>query len=1043
MQFSLYSKAFVIGLCAVVTTAAFTPGVVLAEQDGIVEEVVVTGSYIRGTPEDAELPVDVLSQQDMEEIGSPSIVELVRNLGVTSANLGETNQFTSGGQSNEGIATVNLRGLGAARTLVLINGRRHVATELSGTDINAIPISSIGRMEILKDGAAAVYGSDAIGGVVNIITREGFEGFELGGNFQDVDESDGDWNVNALFGTAGDNWNFMVAAEYGERAELRIRDKDWALVPQSENPVGGWSGLGSPGNIVWYDNLTGQTLDVNITEPGGTPQTVSLPLTGSTVGVLPDEQCQNLGGFREVNQSCGFQYTFFDNLIEKTEQIKVYTEFNYDFNENHTLHIEALYSEVDLPEWKTSPSYPPQSFSTPDRFLPSDHPGLVDYQNFYGINTVNATSITGVLNASALANNPNLADGFTVAPVDPADLAGLNSQATAYTVSRAFGVIGRFGTGEPESKQRLTETYRLAAALEGQLFDGEIDYKVSASWSERDRFIGGQDMYVERMALALQGYGGPNCALPGTTRDGGGNLIVDPGAAAPGTGGCEYYNPFSRGIPGSVINGNTNPDYNPAVANTPELMRWLIGDRGWDRSNSLFVVDAVISGETPIEVGGGVVGFAAGAQMRRERYVSDFGDLSDRAVNPCPWTLDLSVALGFTSEDQLTPNCSSPTGVAAFLAASDEERTSRSVYAVFGELAIPLADDIDVQAAIRYEDYGGNIGSTIDPKLAASWRVTEAFSVRASVSTTFRAPPQSILGGTGTALSYVSPTGAFKAIDTIGNPNLDSEKALSTNFGLIYQNENFYGSIDFWRFDFEDSFQTEGFGSIVTAYYTTNACAAGGVIVDNPTCNALRGHIFPVAAHTDDADIERIAVNWINGQDITTSGLDFRLEYDFHEVLDGSVTVGAEGTYLLEYERDDQLDIGGILLGPGGDLSGQLNYNQGPAFTSKPELKMNAFAKYSRDGHTGQVIVRYISDYDDTGNSTNPLYSHLDTIDDHTTVDLHYNYTGLEGWNFSLNVINVADEDPPAARGDLNYDPFTHNPFGRMIKVGVKYTLER
>ncbi|MBV26973.1 MAG: hypothetical protein CMQ13_02790 [Gammaproteobacteria bacterium] len=141
----------------------------------IIEEVVVTGSCIKGSPEDAELPIDVISDEDLLKTGSPSIVEMIRNLGVSRANLGETNQFTSGGQANEGVATVNLRGLGSSRTLVLINGRRHVADEIVGVDIAAIPKSAIGRVEILKDGAAAVYGSDAIGDVVNFIMREDFD----------------------------------------------------------------------------------------------------------------------------------------------------------------------------------------------------------------------------------------------------------------------------------------------------------------------------------------------------------------------------------------------------------------------------------------------------------------------------------------------------------------------------------------------------------------------------------------------------------------------------------------------------------------------------------------------------------------------------------------------------------------------------------------------------------------------------------------------------------------------------------------------------
>jgi len=322
-----------------------------------IEEVVVTGSYIKGSSEDAELPIDVITNADLVKMGSPSIIEMVRTLGVTAANLGETNQFTTSGAANEGVATVNLRGLGASRTLVLINGRRHVATEQSGLDLSAFPMNAIGRVEILKDGAAAVYGSDAIGGVVNFFTREGFEGLEIGGSFQDVDGSDGDWNVNALFGTAGDNWNWSIAGEYGERGELPIKARDWALVQTDRNNPGGWSGISNPGtNVLFVPVPAGQSVDVNVTDSAGVVTTQTLQTVAkSNTKAFADPQCQALGAFRNYEQSCGFNYGWYDNLIEKTEQTKLFTEFNYDLSDNHHLHIEALYADVDLPEWKLLP----------------------------------------------------------------------------------------------------------------------------------------------------------------------------------------------------------------------------------------------------------------------------------------------------------------------------------------------------------------------------------------------------------------------------------------------------------------------------------------------------------------------------------------------------------------------------------------------------------------------------------------------------------------------------------------------------------------
>ena len=159
---------------------------------GNVEEIVVTGSYIKGSAEDAALPIDVVTQAELAEQGNPTLLEMVRDLSVTSGNLGEENQFQPGaGQGAGAVTTVNLRGLGSARTLVLINGRRHVATQAAGVDISFMPQMAMDRTEILKDGAAALYGSDAIAGVVNLMTRGDFEGFEISGSNQWIDDSDG------------------------------------------------------------------------------------------------------------------------------------------------------------------------------------------------------------------------------------------------------------------------------------------------------------------------------------------------------------------------------------------------------------------------------------------------------------------------------------------------------------------------------------------------------------------------------------------------------------------------------------------------------------------------------------------------------------------------------------------------------------------------------------------------------------------------------------------------------------------------------------
>jgi len=199
-----------------------------------VDEVIVTGSYIYQSAEDAPVPVDVINSEELFNIGNPSVVELVKTLGVSSGVDGETNQFQSNGL--EGTANVNLRGLGAGRNLVLLNGRRNVWSPYDVSeqrqlfvDINMIPAVALGRVELLKDGAAATYGSDAISGVVNFITRNDFEGFEAALSHKDIDGSDGDQDLGLIWGHDFGSTHVMASFGYSKRNQLQVKERDWAV----------------------------------------------------------------------------------------------------------------------------------------------------------------------------------------------------------------------------------------------------------------------------------------------------------------------------------------------------------------------------------------------------------------------------------------------------------------------------------------------------------------------------------------------------------------------------------------------------------------------------------------------------------------------------------------------------------------------------------------------------------------------------------------------------------------------------------------------
>ena len=224
--------------------------------------------------------------------------------------------------------------------------------------------------------------------------------------------------------------------------------------------------------------------------------------------------------------------------------------------------------------------------------------------------------------------------------------------------------------------------------------------------------------------------------------------------------------------------------------------------------------------------------WAAGIQYRKDNYEFSVEDVANRAINPCPFSNPVSITLGHTQ----SLDCGSGgAGQLAFLAATDEESTRRKIYAVFTELALPLSNNIDMQIAARFEDYGSSGGKLFDPKIAVSWNLTDRFKVRGSASTTFRGPPSSFLSGTSTALAFIAPALAFKALDTTGNADLEAEKATALNVGAIFQGDA-YASLDFWQFDFEDLFQFENGNQIVGAY-TEAQCADGEAGIGTISCD--------------------------------------------------------------------------------------------------------------------------------------------------------------------------------------------------------------
>src|SRR5512141_3262701 len=191
------------------------------------EEIVVTGSRIRRKDLTTPAPVTVISREQVTASGKVSIGDFLQAL-PEQGNAINT-QFNNGG---DGATRISLRGLGSARTLVLLNGRRMVPGGTgadASVDLNSIPTASVERIEVLKDGASAVYGSDAIAGVVNVITRRGFKGTELSAYGGVSQKGDGQtYDLNVTTGQAGDRGNVVFSAGYYKQNTVWAGDRDFS-----------------------------------------------------------------------------------------------------------------------------------------------------------------------------------------------------------------------------------------------------------------------------------------------------------------------------------------------------------------------------------------------------------------------------------------------------------------------------------------------------------------------------------------------------------------------------------------------------------------------------------------------------------------------------------------------------------------------------------------------------------------------------------------------------------------------------------------------
>jgi iron complex outermembrane receptor protein len=248
------SAAWLISSCALQATCIHTAW---AQATPEPEEVVVTGSRIaRGSDFESPSPVLTVDRESIERSGYNNLQQLMEKMPANGAGAFSTRGNNQDSTAN-GAASISLRGLGADATLVLVNGRRVAISSFAENvttnfvDINSIPVAAIERVEVLKDGSSAVYGSDAVAGVINIILREDYEGLETAFSYGSADGYD-ETNVSAIWGMSGEDSNVTMILDYFKNSNLFNTERG-AMGSANQSARGGQdarSGRSFPGRFV-------------------------------------------------------------------------------------------------------------------------------------------------------------------------------------------------------------------------------------------------------------------------------------------------------------------------------------------------------------------------------------------------------------------------------------------------------------------------------------------------------------------------------------------------------------------------------------------------------------------------------------------------------------------------------------------------------------------------------------------------------------------------------------------------------------------------
>jgi len=889
-----------------------------------IQRVEITGSSIRRINLEGALPVQTITLDDLDKQGittAEQALQLISANGTGADNMVSGNNVfgADADRVSGGGSYASLRGLGPSATLVLLNGRRIVGYGMSGkaVDLNSIPLSAIARIEVLKDGASAIYGTDAVGGVINFIMKTDYQGFNgtASGNF--TEHGGGATRRLSLSAGVGDldtdRWNVMGSLTHDKNDMLSSRQRDFAN---------------------GYQPLRGLSPDTT-----GTPVANQLTGAGSALGT----------GFKMPGDPNTYLQAGLLSLQGKCDSVEGMSQYASDLWKDVTSPLRSKYSCA----YDYGGDYVIQ--------LPAERTNAIGRATFQ-VNADNRIYLEGLL-----------AHNRTLSVLTPAQISTTFASGNAYPVNGPYyqnlqAYIPSFDPTKPilykwrawpvgnRTQQNNNDTVRLLLAADGTIA-GKWDYKVGLSHSASRATTDLVDGYANTKALySVLGSG-----------------IVNPWAA---------------------------PDQGQTQAAMDAIEATKFYGRLQHGKTTLTQLDGSVSGEL-YQLPGGALSGAVGFDLRRESYA-------------------------FAQDTDATQILLAPGN-------ANQARVARNVKAVYAELVIPVLKSLEVQLAIRRDDYSV-IGATTNPKAAFSYRPTGWLMFRGSANKGFLAPgftqlysgrldqelPNGVSDPVGCAAHPGDPR--FCAIERLnyfsgGNPNLRPETSKQGTLGVVVEPvKNFSVSLDYWALNVKDRMLNR-----TPQVILANAATLGEYIHRNA-----------------DGTIDYVDAGWINAAGLKTRGADLGVRSGGDLPWGGlRWSASLDGTWTQSYKFAEI---------PGQDYKEYV----GNFYTRDIYLRWKHSATFGVSKGDWSVLLSnlYRNGYKDqlpNAGKSAPPPGFDPTVPSYTTFGLSGTYKGIPNTTITVGIQNLFDRDPPFTAHNVDevvgagWDPRVADPRGRSLSFNVRY----